>query len=235
MKIDYTSINRRLSTLESSGNTLKSLNNETLNLSENMKNSYLNLISKVVEFLRLKDSQSKTIVLSLEVEDLNDIDNQDVTPFEVKKFCTDVRVAANSKFGRNFLEILLLPISKNVAVEEKALHLTSENDNNFALYKDLVQNDILRGAIMQYIDQVPHLEKMTLTIRTTLKSFQKNEKITKLVENVKEERLTQEDRYFLVGLFLSSLLFEIIDCPRGKRSKSRIINFIIDLFSKSGT
>lgn len=63
-----------------------------------MKSAYLQLINKV-EFLRLKDSQSKTIVLLLTIEDLSEIDAQSWVSFEAKKFCIDVRVAANSKFG----------------------------------------------------------------------------------------------------------------------------------------
>lgn len=114
------------------------------------------------------------------------------------------------------------------------MYLTPRDDNNFSHYKDLVKNDSLRVTMMLFIDQVPGLEMKTLTSRTTLKSFQEDARIIELVKPIKDNAVTQEDRYAFVGLFLESILFEMVDSPRGKRSKSRIVNYIVDLLCRSG-
>lgn len=195
--------------------------------------AYIELITQIIIHLELKDSRAQFVSITFNVDDLSKVDENSI-PFNIKKFCSNIRVASNSPFGRNLLEILLLPISRNVVVDSSAIRLSQDNNTNYSSYKNLMLNDKVREACIKYIDQIPSLGKGVITTKTTLKSFKEEVVIQNLWSQLKQSNLSQQGKYILVGLFLESILFETVSNTVNKHSKARIINFIIELLSKSG-
>ena len=195
--------------------------------------AYIELISQIIIHLGLKNNQSQSISITFNVEDLSKI-NENSIPFNVKKFSSNVRVASNSPFGRNLLEVFLLPISRNVSLDETAIKLSQDSSSNYSLYRNLMLNNKVREAVIKYIDQIPSLGKGVVTTKTTLKSFQKGAVVQDLWSQLKQNNLSLQGRYIMLGLFLESILFETVNNTVNKHSKARIINFLIELISKAG-
>jgi len=198
----------------------------------NTGEAYIELMSQIITHLELKDGQSQLVAITFNVEDLSKIHENSI-PFNIKKFCSNVRVASSSPFGRNLVEILLLPISRNVVVDDNAIRLSQSECENYNSYKELMLNDKVREACIAFIDQIPTLRKGVITTKTTLKSFKEEPVIENLWFQLKQSNLSQQGKYALVGLFLESILFETVS-NTVKHSKARIINFLIELLSKTG-
>jgi hypothetical protein len=200
-----------------------------------LEDSYLKLINCTIRYLKLKDSKTKTLIIPFSGADLQALNDKETLPLEIRRFCFDIRVATNSSFSKNIIEMLLFPISKNIVLEEEALYLTSEKDDSFMNYKNLLFDDEMREASIEYIYNIfPSDEEGTITTRTTLKSFQKEGLIGDIVNGLKNNSLLRKERYTFVAIFLKIVLFEVVHNSRGKRSKSRIVNFLIDRLAKSG-
>ena len=198
-----------------------------------IEDSYLDLVSNIIRYLELTDDKSQLVSVPFKPDDFVEIKDIDSVPLDIKKFCADVRVIPKSDFGRNLLEIVLFPISKNVVVEGKALYLTKANDDNFDAYKSLLSNSEIRKSVLKYIDQIPEIKKGVITTRTTLKSYRQNPTVYTLCTDIRTNTSNFHHRYVYLGLFLESILYEVVDNTRGHRSKARIVNYLIDILSKS--
>lgn len=198
-----------------------------------MSDVYLALLTQFITYFDLKDNDGQVLEILFNTNDLITID-EDSIPFVIKTFCSNVRVASNSSFSRNLLEILLLPISRNTVINTSAIQFTRANPNNYTSYKEILFNNDIRKACIKYIDQLPNLDKSIITPKTSLRSFKRNTIVASIIKALSKNTLSQQERYLLVGLFLESVLFEIINNTENKYSKAIIPNFLIDIISKSG-
>lgn len=206
-----------------------------VNAMKDIEACYINLLSKVVNFLQAQEESIEVLEIPFKVDTLESMKDLDSVPLDVKKFCSDVRIAQSSAFKRNLLEILLFPISKNVIVERKVLQLSKSelSRKNHLLYKELVQDDDVREAVLKYVNQIPELNKGIITTRMTLKSYKQEPLVHSLSLNVRNNNASSSYRYVYLGLFLESVLYEIIDNSRGNRSKASILNYLVDILSKN--
>lgn len=227
---------RRFSTVKMSSVSRVSVPEVKINNTiESIVDSYLKLITEVITYLELQDSESNLLLVPVNTENLKDVSDIDFMPIEIKHFCSDIRVSSKSAFGRNLLEILLFPISKNVIVSGKDVYLNEKNKQNYELFKNLLLNNKVREAFLEYIHRIPEIQKGVITTRTSLKSYRKEPVVSKLVTDMKEYNSDILYRYTYLGLFLESLYFEIVENSQGKRSKAQIFNYLVDLLSKSIT
>lgn len=206
--------------------------NKKSEIPSKIKEAYLSLIIEIIAHFKLKDNKFTPIEITFNSNDLLDV-RIDSLPLDVKKFCSNIRVASHSYYGRNLIEIFLLPLSRYIAVDENALTLSENQNEVHQLYKELMLNDKIREACIRYIDQIPQLSAGVITTRTTLKSFKRHKIVQDLSHQIQQDELTMEGRHLFVGLFLESILFEMVNKTGDKHSKARILNFMIDLVSKS--
>jgi len=119
-----------------------------------LEDSYLKLINCTIRYLKLKGSKTKTLIIPFSGADLQALNDKETLPLKIRRFCFDIRVSTNSSFNKSIVEILLFPISKNIVLEEEAFYLTSEKDDSFMNYKNLLLNDRMREAFIEYIYNV---------------------------------------------------------------------------------
>lgn len=202
---------------------------------DSLEKSYINLLETVINYMDLKDNLDKPLYKSCSQIDLQLVEDARLQPIHVKRFCSDIRISANSSFNRNLLEVLLLPISNSVMITEKELYLSDDEDINFKNYKQFFTNDKIRESCLKYTYQVYLLDHGDIvTSHTSLKSFRENKTVKPVLKGWKEKSLSLKERHIFLAIFLETLSFEIIQSSRGKRSKSRIINYLIDRLAKSG-
>jgi hypothetical protein len=199
--------------------------------SVSLNESYLSLMQLVFNELKLKDSKMNPLVVTLNVEDLKEMDDINMS-LNVKTFNSNVRLSAKNSFDRNFLEILLLPISKNITLDKEALYL-SPTTENFKLYESLIVSEEVRSAFFKFISEIPELKNDLINIKTTIKDLKSNTMVKSILEELKTGVLSQNSRYKLLGLFLESILFETVDNIKGGLGHSRYMKFVIDLIYKS--
>lgn len=199
--------------------------------SDYIESSYRRLIESTVEYLNIKRSIPQQLSNSSKVADVREAQSS----IEIKKFCSYIRLSTNSPFNRNIIELILLPISKNIFLEEEKLYLSSSLDENFVNYRNFIENDNIREACISYSFSVLGDKQDTMIhSQTTLRSFQENSVVIDVLDRWKQKSTTSNDRHVLLAIFLNLILFEVIQNNREKRSKSRIVNYLVDKLSKSG-
>jgi hypothetical protein len=129
-----------------------------------------------------------SLVVSLNVEDLTEMDEINMS-LNVKTFNSNVRLFAKSSFARNFLEILLLFISKNITLDKEALFLSLITEN-FKLYESLILN---------FIGDILELKNDLINTKTTLKGLKSNKMIKVILDELKTGSLSKKE---ILGLFL---------------------------------
>ena len=200
----------------------------------NINNSYIELVSSVLYTMKTKDHSTLTEILSNNNIDVLDDDIN--ISLDVKRFCSNTRIFASSPFDKNILEILLMPLSRSLVLEEKALYLKKEYESNMNNYKRLISNDAVRESCLKYVHSVfQDSEGGLITAHTTLRSFQKDEVMREALKELKDGELTQSGRHILLSAFIEVVMFEIVHglSPNSKRSKSKILNYLIDRLAKS--
>jgi|JI61114C2RNA_FD_contig_123_51679_length_981_multi_2_in_0_out_1_1 hypothetical protein len=201
-------------------------------ISKEVENAYAKLISSSIEHMGLKSKKLHPLKLSIPVG--TDESNSTLSPIQVKKFCSDIRISADSKFNRNIVEILLLPISKSISLNEEVLYLSTLEDSNFSNYKNFVTNEDVQDACLNYVYSVLDTKHDDIiTSQTTLRSFQEDTLVSNVFAKWKLQTIEQKDRHVLLAIYLSLVLFEVTHNNRSKRSKCRIVNYVIDRLAKS--
>jgi hypothetical protein len=123
-----------------------------------------------------------SLVVSLNVEDLTEMDEINMS-LNVKTFNSNVRLFAKSSFARNFLEILLLFISKNITLDKEALFLSLITEN-FKLYESLILN---------FIGDILELKNDLINTKITLKGLKSNKMIKVILDELKTGSLSKKE------------------------------------------
>jgi hypothetical protein len=203
-----------------------------LHISKEIENAYAKLISCSIEHMGLKSKKHHPLKLSIPFVGTDESSDK-LSPVQVKKFCSDIRISADSEFNRNIVEILLLPLSKSISLNEEVLYLSTLDDDNFSNYKNLVTNEDVQDACLNYVCVVLAAKHDDIiTSQTTLRSFQEDTLVSSVLAKWKLQTIEHKDRHILLAIYLSLVLFEVTHNNRSKRSKCRIVNYIIDRLAK---
>ena len=161
--------------------------------------------------------------------------NNKETNVHIKKLCSSIRISTNDPFNRNVIELILIPISKSISLEEEKLYLSNYDDENFTNYRNLIEDDNIRESCINYVSTVLRSGQEDIVhSQLTLRSFQDDSIIIDLFNKWKQSSITLEERHVLLAIFLDIIMLEIIQNNREKRSKSRVVNYFIDKLAKSG-
>jgi len=207
--------------------------NSSLFKTDDVATTYLRLIESTLDYMKIKYNKPQLLSSFLTNGTVEGLDQSSI---DIKKFCSFIRISPNSPFNRNIIELILLPISKNIFLEEEKLYLSSSEDENFANYRNFIENDNIREACISYIFSTLKVNQdVIINSQMTLRSFQENSVVSGLLNKWKLNSIDQDERHLLLAIFLNLILFEVIQNNRGKRSKARIVNFLVDKLAKSSS
>lgn len=201
---------------------------------DQINSAYLRLIESTLDFMKIKYSKPHLIAsfVNNEVEELNK-DKDALSSIHLKKFSAYIRISATSPFNRNIIELMLLPISRSIFLEEEQLYLSPLETQNFINYRSFIENDNVREACIVYVFSVlKSSQDSVINSQSTFKSFQEDTVIVDLLNKWKQDSLTLPERHTLLAIFINLVLFEVIQNNRKKRSKFKIVNFLIDKLAK---